>query len=66
MLTTRRLYPSIQMFWNTLAIVSTSSLIQMTYRPGNCLYNLEDIQVKQNITVIKEKKIFKLQKLICF
>jgi hypothetical protein len=48
---TRRLLPSLQIVHNTLAVVSSSAgQIQVSYRPNNCIFNLQPMEIKQSLT----------------
>ncbi|CAF0710276.1 unnamed protein product [Brachionus calyciflorus] len=47
LVTSRRVYPSIQIFPNTLTVQKDNNSIKFSYRPNNCSSNLNLIQIRQ-------------------
>ena len=58
-LLSRRVFPSLQMVYNSLSISrnSTNKLLTVSFRPNNCTVNLSPITVRQTIANVNIKHL---------
>jgi hypothetical protein len=49
----RRLYPSLQIVYNSLKVSTALNSATFSYQPANCLFNLTDNGFSQNYGVCK-------------